>query len=109
MTLAQLAEFARAAESGRAPLAARAAVAACGDAAAGVLGALMRYARLSDAEVDDFLGRHDRCYQIRVPRLGDFWLAPLAAWAQLPAGATVISPRGLKALGVALVGIFAHG
>ena len=104
MDLAQLVEFARAAEQGQADRAAQAAIGACADADAGVLEALMRYAAaVPDAEVEDFLVRHDQCYQIRVPRLGDFWLAPLSAWAQLPAGARVVSPRGLKALGLALI------
>src|SRR3990167_6921127 len=44
-----------------------------------------------------------RCWLVRVPRVGEFWLAPLSAWSQLPAGAVVVSPRGLKALGTALV------
>lgn len=103
MTLAQLAECCRAAEQGRPDAAAQAAIGACDDQDAEVLEALMRYGGLGDAEINDFMDRHDQCYLIRVPRLGEFWIAPLSAWAQLPAGAVVVSPRGLKALGLGLV------
>ena len=103
MTLAQLAECARVAEQGNSQAAARAAIGACGDSDADLLGSIMRYAMLADEDVDDFMDRHDQCYQIKIPRYGSFWLAPLSAWSQLPSGAVVISPRGLKALAVAVV------
>jgi len=63
----------------------------------------MRYSGLLDREVEDFEERCGYCWLVRIPRVGEFWLAPLSAWGQLPAGAVVVSPRGLKALGVALV------
>ena len=58
--------------------------------------------QFNDDDIERFHTAHDWCYCIRVPQLGDIWLAPLEYWADLPAGAAVISPRGMKALGAAL-------
>jgi len=100
MTLVQLAECARAAEQGNAQLAARAVIKTCD---VNLLHSIKGFAKMADEDVSDFMDRHDQCYQIKVPRLGAFWLAPLSAWSQLPSGAVVMSPRGLKALAVAVV------
>ena len=99
---AALAECARAAEQGQPAAAARALLRQCGDSDAPALEALMRLSTLADRDVERFHRDHEWCYCIRVPGLGDFWLAPLECWADLPAGAAVMSPRGMKALGTAL-------
>src|SRR3989304_1206024 len=130
----RLAGLCRTAEQGRPDVAAQAAIGECDDQDAEVLEAVMRYSVLPDAELVDFEERAGSCWLVRVPRVGEFWLAPpsargrpparaggggcglvrvprvgefwlapLSAWSQLPAGAVVVSPRGLKALGTALV------
>jgi len=99
----RLADLCRTAEQGRPDVAAQAAIGECDDQDAEVLEAVMRYSALPDAELVDFEERAGSCWLVRVPRVGEFWLAPLSAWSQLPAGAVVVSPRGLKALGTALV------
>ncbi len=99
VTPGKFAELAGAAERGQADRAAQAAIGACDDLDAGVLEALMRYAAaVKEVDVEGFHSDHDRCYQVRAPHLGDFWIAPLSAWAHLPDGAIVVSPRGLRAL-----------
>lgn len=102
MNVRRLAEYARMAELGRAADAARACLAEATDADAGLVESAMRYSLTSSDDVDDFHRAHDRAYCVRVPNGEEFWLAPLGAWADLPAGATVLSPRGLRALGCAL-------
>ena len=102
MTPTVLAECARVAEQGRPREAARALLQRSGDVDADALQALMRLSVLTDEDVERFHTEHDLCYCIRVPGLGEFWLAPLECWAELPYGAAVVSPRGIKALGTAL-------
>lgn len=103
VTLPFLAECARAAEDGNAGRAAEVLLRRAGDADVETVEALMRYALVDQADVDRFHDEGSEVCCIRVPRLGEFWLAPLECWTQLPSGATVISPRGLRSLGRALV------
>lgn len=68
-----------------------------------IVEAVMRYSALDAADAERFCRETTEVACVRVERLGEFWLAPLDCWSQLPSGATVISPRGLRALGLAVV------
>lgn len=103
ITLGLLAECARVAETGDPCLAADELLRRAEDADAPIVEAVMRYSALDAGDAERFCNEVREVACIRVERLGEFWLAPLDCWAQLPSGATVISPRGLRALGRAVV------
>ena len=101
---AVLAEHTRLAEQGDPADAARALLKGCVDDDVLAVEAIMRFAaRITDADVERFHSEGEQAYCIQVPGLGDVWLSPLSAWAELPTRAHIVSPRGLKALGDALV------
>lgn len=102
MTLRRLAEYALRAEDGAASDAARAMLAAATDDDEAVIEGVMRYALVSLEDVEHFHSSDPYAYCVRTSGGQSFWLAPLECWAQLPSGATVMSPRGLRALGAAL-------
>lgn len=103
ITLGLLAECARVAETGDPVRAAEELLRRAEDADASTVEAVMRYSALDAADAERFCKEATEVACVRVERLGEFWLAPLDCWAQLPSGACVISPRGLRALGLAVV------